>query len=128
MRTTGFLNMYKNGILTEKYLRCSDTRHEVNHGVLLVGYGVVGDDKLPSGQKDDKIHGDQACREYWVIRNSWGGSWGEEGFFKLCADGLGSDETPLGTCLVNKYAVWPSMDPTEVEDIDINGISYDVES
>lgn len=39
MRTTGSLSAYNSGIMSEKYLRCSDTSNEVNHGILIVGYG-----------------------------------------------------------------------------------------
>ena len=95
--------------MTEDYLRCSSTSSEVNHGVLLVGYGTAD----PTDREDQATSG--KCSEYWVIRNSWGGDWGEHGFFKLCADGVGSNETPLGTCLVNKYAVWPTMDKNDIE-------------
>jgi len=49
--TSGFMN-YKSGVLTTK---CSQD----NHAVTLVGYGV------------DAVAGD-----YWLIRNSWGTSWG----------------------------------------------------
>ena len=95
--------------MTEQYLGCSDPSHEVNHGILIVGYGKIN----PNDQEDRAAAGE--CENYWVIRNSWGGSWGEEGFFKLCADNVGSDKTPLGTCLINKYAVWPTMNPNDIE-------------
>lgn len=109
MLTTGMLNHYRSGILTEKYLRCSDKNKEVNHGVLLVGYGSVGD----SSDSNDNVKSG-SCVDYWIIRNSWGKSWGEDGFFKLCADDVGSKSTPLGTCLVNKYATWPTMDVNDI--------------
>jgi len=29
--------------MTEKYLSCSNTKHEVNHAVVIVGYGKVAE-------------------------------------------------------------------------------------
>lgn len=105
MYTTGMLGAYSSGILTEDFLRCSYTGNEVNHGVVMVGYGTVG--------PNDRVRG--RCKEYWIIRNSWGPNWGEEGFLRICADGAGTKKTPYGTCLVNKYATWPTMDPSDID-------------
>lgn len=111
MKTTGTLNSYNSGIMTEDFLRCSDPHQEVNHGVLLVGYGSVGDSTNLNGVEHIRSG---HCKNYWIIRNSWGGNWGEKGMMRVCADGLGSDKTPLGTCLVNKFATWPTMDKSDV--------------
>lgn len=35
----------------------------MNHAVQLVGYNK--------------------CKQYWILRNSWGTKWGEDGYFRL---------------------------------------------
>lgn len=60
---------YKSGIYYEP--QCSTTR--LNHGVLLVGFGV---DPNPI---DASLPG----KDYYLIKNSWGVKWGMEGYFKM---------------------------------------------
>eukprot|EP00768_Dysnectes_brevis_P007707 gnl/Dysnectes_brevis/660_a728_6160.p1 GENE.gnl/Dysnectes_brevis/660_a728_6160~~gnl/Dysnectes_brevis/660_a728_6160.p1 ORF type:complete len:314 (-),score=121.77 gnl/Dysnectes_brevis/660_a728_6160:57-998(-) len=55
------LQFYSSGIMNPSW--CSPRR--IDHGVLLVGYG--SENNTP----------------YWRIKNSWGASWGEEGYFRL---------------------------------------------
>ncbi|KAB2091734.1 hypothetical protein ES319_A03G213100v1 [Gossypium barbadense] len=45
----------------------------LDHGVLLVGYGSAG--YAPIRLKD---------KPYWIIKNSWGETWGENGYYKIC--------------------------------------------
>ena len=57
----GQLNGYKGGVITA----CNDT--QVDHAVLLVGYGVDESSGLA----------------YWKLRNSWGPAFGEGGYFRI---------------------------------------------
>ncbi|XP_076922758.1 cysteine proteinase 15A-like [Bidens hawaiensis] len=51
---------------------CSKKR--LDHGVLLVGYGSAG--YAPSRLKE---------KPHWIIKNSWGPNWGEDGYYKICS-------------------------------------------
>ncbi|XP_049877305.1 uncharacterized protein LOC126374633 isoform X1 [Pectinophora gossypiella] len=70
------LSLYPGGIL--RAVDCSP--QPVGHAVLLVGYGT--ENGVP----------------YWIIKNSWGGTWGEQGYFRM--------SRYENTCgLLNPYAV-----------------------
>ncbi|KAL3886605.1 hypothetical protein ACJMK2_026589 [Sinanodonta woodiana] len=53
--------LYKNGVYMES--ACSSAN--LDHGVLAVGYGQAG------------------CIEYWLVKNSWGTSWGMQGYVMM---------------------------------------------
>ncbi|CAJ2649964.1 unnamed protein product [Trifolium pratense] len=71
----GDFRLYKKGVYTST--TCGNTPMDVNHAVLAVGYGV--EDGVP----------------YWLIKNSWGGDWGDHGYFKM---ELGKNMCGVATC------------------------------
>lgn len=74
--------LYKEGIYHHTGLQDDFNPFELtNHAVLLVGYGT--DPK--SGEK------------FWIVKNSWGTSWGEDGYFRIRR---GTDE-----CAIESIAV-----------------------
>ena len=71
------LQTYSSGILDLTSTRCPSSG--INHAVLLVGYGVSNG------------------TNYWIVKNSWGKSWGESGYFRI--------RRGNGTCGVNCYVI-----------------------
>jgi len=70
--------LYKNGILSKE---CGS---KLDHGVLLVGFGT------------------ENGTEYWKVKNSWGATWGEQGYIRM-ERGLSLD----GECGIKLGAVYP---------------------
>ncbi len=68
--TTSFQN-YSGGIFTDNYTSCSSNPcyyTPTNHAIALVGWGT-----------------DASTGDYWILRNSWGSSWGEGGYMRIDA-------------------------------------------
>jgi len=62
---------YKSGIITN----CNG--RQLDHGVLIVGFGTSTD---------------SPAVDYWIVKNSWGTSWGEAGYIRL---GRGTNQCDL---------------------------------
>jgi len=60
----------------------------VDHAVLAVGYG----------------HDDETNKDFWIVKNSWGSSWGEEGYIRL----VKSDQEGPGMCGILLSASYPT--------------------
>ena len=71
------LQTYTGGILDKTSSQCPTSG--MNHAVTMVGYG----------------HDDASDKDYWIIKNSWGASWGEQGYFRI--------RRGNGTCGINCY-------------------------
>ena len=69
---------YKSGIFDN--VECGE---KLDHALTLVGWGK------------------QYGREYWIVRNSWGRSWGENGYMRMAI------ESGQGVCGVQKDPVYP---------------------
>jgi len=79
--------MYKKGVLDSK--GCGK---KLDHGVLVVGYGTAH--TWWGGKKP-----------YWKVKNSWGPTWGMDGFIQLAR---GTTEHPKNMCGVASQASYPT--------------------
>jgi len=76
---------YKRGIMTSQYCGIGDT--DLDHYANVVGMGYDEDRDM----------------QYWVMRNSWGASWGESGYMRLeIVDGP-------GRCGIQTYPYVPTL-------------------
>lgn len=55
--------LYKEGVFTDT--TCKNTPDELNHGVLVVGYGT------------------EQGQDFWIVKNSWSSKWGEGGYIRM---------------------------------------------
>lgn len=74
-----------------------DCNTELNHGVAVVGYGVDED--------DDGI-------KYWIVKNSWGADWGEQGYIRMQRD-VQAKEGLCGIAMEASYPVKTSPNPSK---------------
>ena len=66
---------YKSGVYNDKGCGTS-----LDHGVLIVGYGS----------------------DFWIVKNSWGGSWGDNGYIEI------EMSSGAGICGINMEPSYPT--------------------
>ena len=80
---TRYFQSYSSGVLTS-----SSCGTNLDHGVLIVGYGTE------NGQ------------DYWLVKNSWGTSWGDKGYVKI---GRSSSTNDQGICGIAMDPSFPTV-------------------
>eukprot|EP01061_Rhynchopus_euleeides_P009264 TRINITY_DN183_c0_g1_i1.p2 TRINITY_DN183_c0_g1~~TRINITY_DN183_c0_g1_i1.p2 ORF type:complete len:365 (+),score=154.43 TRINITY_DN183_c0_g1_i1:64-1158(+) len=80
--------LYESGVFSST--KCG---YEVDHGIQMVGYGAEG------------------STLYWIVRNSWGPSWGESGYIRLLRKGEGSEDCGMDTKPQDGLACKGDTDP-----------------
>jgi len=75
---------YSTGVLTGA---CGT---QLDHGVLAVGLGTSGG------------------TDYWKVKNSWGGDWGEAGYIRMCRN-CGANTSSEGQCGILMSASYPTV-------------------
>jgi C1A family cysteine protease len=80
---TRYFQSYSSGVLTS-----SSCGTNLDHGVLIVGYGT-----------ENGI-------DYWLVKNSWGTTWGDKGYVKIARSDSTNDE---GICGIAMDPSFPSV-------------------
>ncbi len=77
---------YTGGIMSSE--ECIGGQENITHGVVAVGYG----------------HDEEKGVDYWLLRNSWAGRWGESGYARVERSFTHPDRNACGITEINSYA------------------------
>lgn len=97
---TSAFQLYESGVFTN-----SGCGTSLDHGVLIVGYG----------EEDDT--------NYWKVKNSWGTTWGEDGYIRL--------ERDVNMCGISQMASYPTgakAVSADVSDDNVDGLTLFAEA
>jgi len=79
---SNYFRSYSHGIMSDP--ACG---HNLDHGVLVIGYGT-----------------DENGTDFWLLKNSWGVTWGDFGLFRILRT---SDSGTPGICGILEKASYP---------------------
>jgi cathepsin L len=79
---TNYFQSYSGGILTS-----TSCGTNLDHAVVVVGYGTEG------------------TIDYWLVRNSWGTSWGEAGYFRILRTSSTNDAGICGIAMAPTFPI-----------------------
>jgi len=80
--TAGVFQGYTSGVVNS-----ASCGTQLDHAITAVGYGTS------NGQ------------QYYIVRNSWGPRWGEQGYINIATQSGSS----AGICGIQQTSVWPTM-------------------
>ena len=79
---TRYFQFYSGGILTS-----SSCGTQLDHGVLIIGYGV------------------ESSQKYWLVKNSWSNTWGENGYVRIARTDSTNDQGICGIAMDPSFPV-----------------------
>ncbi|XP_044921075.1 cathepsin W isoform X3 [Mustela putorius furo] len=94
------LQQYKKGVIKATPATCDP--YLVNHSVLLVGFGKTNSSERRRAKGGHFWPHPHRPIPYWILKNSWGAEWGEEGYFRL--------HRGSNTCGITKYPLTARVD------------------
>ena len=81
----GSFMSYSSGVYNDANCNSNNPNYMGGHAVVVVGYGT-----------DSKVG------DYWLMRNSWGMKWGEQGYFRMARN-------KKNLCGLATYATYPTL-------------------
>ena len=79
---TRVFQFYSGGVITD-----TSCGTNLDHGVLIVGYG------------------EEDGNSYWLVKNSWGSEWGDNGYVKILRDNSTNSEGVCGIAMQPSYVI-----------------------